>query len=72
LDAAIERDPHHAEAFALRALLEPTATKQRRDDAERALTLDPGAPLGWEALGLALLPSAFHPAIFRVRRCCRG
>jgi len=61
LDAAIERDPQNAEAFALRALFERGASTQRREDAERAVTLDPGAPLGWEALGVALLP-ATEPA----------
>jgi tetratricopeptide (TPR) repeat protein len=57
LDAAIESDPRHAEAFARRSLLDPGPSKQQRQDAERAVALDPSAPLGWQALGLALLPT---------------
>src|SRR5262249_41842474 len=49
--------PQNAQAFALRALFERGASKARREDAELAVTLDPGAPLAWEALGLALLPA---------------
>ena len=60
LDAVIENDPRNADSFALRALF-ASPSKQRRDDAKRAVTLDPTGLLGWEALGLALLP-AVNPA----------
>jgi tetratricopeptide (TPR) repeat protein len=70
LDMAIELDPRRAEALALRAIFDPDAAG-RRDDAERAVALDPGAPLSWEALGLALLPPADQRDRARLREVVR-
>jgi tetratricopeptide (TPR) repeat protein len=67
LDAAIERDAWNAEAFALRSLFETGVSPQRREDAERAVEMDPAAPLGWQALGLSLLPALREADAARLR-----
>jgi tetratricopeptide (TPR) repeat protein len=71
LDAAIERDAWNPEAFALRSLFENGQSAQRRQDAERAVEMDPAAPLGWQALGLSLLPAARDADAARLREVIR-
>jgi tetratricopeptide (TPR) repeat protein len=71
LDAAIERDAWNPEAFALRSLFEKAASQERRKDAERAVEMDPAAPLGWQALGLSLLPATREADATRLREVVR-
>jgi tetratricopeptide (TPR) repeat protein len=71
LDAAVELDPRNAEALALRSLFEPGRSMLKRDDAERAVALDSAAPLGWQALGLSLLPPARAAERNRLREVVR-
>jgi tetratricopeptide (TPR) repeat protein len=66
LEGAISNDPQKAEAYALRALLDPRAPTGRQD-AERAVALDPAAMLGWEALGLSLQTAASPADMTRLR-----
>ena len=60
LDKAIELDPGQAEAYARRALLQPSPGLDPWADAMRATSMDPRLALGWVALGLNLLRSGDH------------